>query len=91
MADFRAIAAVSEAVLQLLLSNYREDDFNRKSWSSVSSTAHNFTDPPSAGVSDPTWKAGMPEPTFEELAALINGRVPHARNSGPDFTSGGSA
>ena len=50
MADFRAIAAVSEAVLQILRSNYREEDFNQELQFRVF-TARDFTTPPSAGVS----------------------------------------
>jgi len=50
MADFRAVAAVSEAILQLLRSNYREEDFNQELQFRVF-TAQDFSDPPSAGVS----------------------------------------
>src|SRR5687767_1726837 len=50
MADFHAVAAVSEGVLQLLRSNYREEDFNQELQFRVF-TARDFADPPSAGVS----------------------------------------
>lgn len=50
MADFRAVAAVSEGVLQLLRSNYVPDDFNQELEFKVF-TARDFANPLSAGVS----------------------------------------
>lgn len=50
MADFRAIAAVTEGVLQLLRSNYDPNDFNQELEFKVF-TARDFANPISAGVS----------------------------------------
>jgi hypothetical protein len=50
MADFRAVATVTEAVLQLLRSNYRPEDFGQELEFKVF-TAKDFAKPLSAGVS----------------------------------------
>jgi len=50
MADFRAIATVSEAVLQLLRSRYRPEDFDQQLEFRVF-TAKDFAQPLTAGVS----------------------------------------
>jgi hypothetical protein len=50
MADYRAVATVTEAVLQLLRSNYRPEDFGQELEFKVF-TAKDFTKPLSAGVS----------------------------------------
>jgi len=50
MADFRAIATVTETILQLLRSNYRPQDFDQELEFKVF-TAKDFTKPLSAGVS----------------------------------------
>ena len=50
MADYRAIATVTEAVLQLLRSNYRPEDFDQELEFKVF-TAKDFTKPLNAGVS----------------------------------------
>ena len=50
MADYRAVATVTEAVLQLLRSNYRPEDFGQELEFKVF-TAKDFAKPLSAGVS----------------------------------------
>jgi hypothetical protein len=50
MADFRAVATVSEAVLQLLRTNYRPEDFGQELEFKVF-TAKDFAKPLNAGVS----------------------------------------
>jgi hypothetical protein len=50
VADFRAIAAVTEGILQLLRSNYDANDFNQELEFKVF-TARDFANPISAGVS----------------------------------------
>lgn len=50
MADYRAIATVTEAVLQLLRTNYRPEDFDQELEFKVF-TAKDFTKPLNAGVS----------------------------------------
>jgi hypothetical protein len=50
MADYRAVATVTEAVLQLLRSNYRPEDFGQELEFKVF-TAKDFTKPLNAGVS----------------------------------------
>ena len=50
MADFRAIATVTEAVLQVLRTNYRPEDFDQELEFKVF-TAKDFTKPLNAGVS----------------------------------------
>jgi hypothetical protein len=50
MADFRAIAAVTEGILQLLRSSYDPDDFNQELEFKVF-TARDFANPIAAGVS----------------------------------------
>lgn len=50
MADYRAVATVTETVLQLLRSNYQPDDFDQELEFKVF-TAKDFTKPLNAGVS----------------------------------------
>ncbi len=50
MADYRAVATVTEAILQLLRSNYRPEDFGQELEFKVF-TAKDFAKPLSAGVS----------------------------------------
>ena len=50
MADYRAVATVTEAVLQFLRSNYRPEDFDQELEFKVF-TAKDFTKPLNAGVS----------------------------------------
>ncbi len=51
MADFRAIATATEAVLQLLRSEYRREDFNQETLEFKVFTAKDFAKPLTAGVS----------------------------------------
>jgi hypothetical protein len=50
MASYRAVAVVSEAIIRLLSSNYRFDDFNNQLEFKVY-VVNDFTQPMAAGVS----------------------------------------